>query len=167
MSEAGSAETRDGAPGLPLAASGSESSDGVAVASSDASPAPTELMAVTRNTYSVPLSRPSTVCLVLVLPVSSSAVSNSSSPASLYSILYPVTGGELSSSGASHSSRTSSSDTSSASSDLGFPGSFCSGGDDDEVGLPVASPDHSPVPSSPIAATRYTYVVPVSRSSSS
>ena len=69
--------------------------------------------------------------------------------------------------GAFHSRCTSSSDTSSALSDLGFSGSFCSGGDDDEVGLAAASLDHPLVPSSLIAATRYTYSVPVSRPPSS
>ena len=79
--------TPDGALGLACPVPGAESSDGVALASSDASPVPTELIALTRNTYSVPSSRPSTVYDILRLFVSSSASSNSESPASLYSIL--------------------------------------------------------------------------------
>ena len=133
VSDAGSAETLRGWPGLaclasPPSSSGFDSSDGVAPASFDGFPVPTEFIALTRNTYSVSSSRSPTVYSVPELRVLDLAASYSSSPssASLYSILYPVTGGEPLSLGSLHFRRTSLSDMSSAVSDLGFPGATCS-----------------------------------------
>ena len=89
VSEAGAADTLLGEPGLTASTSAVDSSVGVALASLDGSPVPTEFIALTRNVYSVSSSRPSIVYSVLVFPVLelASSYSSSSSSASLYSIL--------------------------------------------------------------------------------
>ena len=87
--DAGTDDTPPGGPGFTAFVSALESSEGVALASLDGSPVPTEFIALTRKVYSVSSSRSSTVYSVLELPVSpfATSYSSSSSSASLYSIL--------------------------------------------------------------------------------
>ena len=73
VSDAGAAATPFGAPGFTSLVSAVDSSDGVALASPDGSPVPTEFIALTRNTYSVSSSKSSTVYSVLAFFVSAFA----------------------------------------------------------------------------------------------